>query len=184
MVSSPPVSRQRPGSACEECRRRKVRCDRGRPQCQVCYETGIECKINTARLPRGPRKGQLRTLRTRIGRLSPFPYWVLEELITDTDSAAALERCLAEQNPSIHGQVTTLLAGTLLDGDSEEDQLREMAVVSDLGVEPFTDESAAVSQSPPASDSSLRQGGLVSELMRADLYVPERSTVCGLMAED
>ncbi|PKY00458.1 fungal-specific transcription factor domain protein [Aspergillus campestris IBT 28561] len=148
MVSSPPVSRQRPGSACEECRRRKVRCDRGRPQCQVCYETGIECKINTARLPRGPRKGQLRTLRTRI---------------------AALERCLAEQNLSMHSQIPTLLAGTLLDGDSEEDQLREMAVVSDLGVEPFTDESAAVSQSPPASDSSLRQGGLVSELMRADL---------------
>ena len=170
MVSSPPVSRQRPGSACEECRRRKVRCDRGRPQCQVCYETGIECKINTARLPRGPRKGQLRTLRTRIGRFT-FSRGFRRIPLADTDSTAALERCLAAQNPSVHGQISTLLASTLLDGDSEEDPLREMAVVSDLGVEPFPDESAAVSQSPPASDASIRQDGLVSELMRADLYV-------------
>ncbi|KAF9895179.1 hypothetical protein FE257_000081 [Aspergillus nanangensis] len=59
MVTSPIISRQRPGSACEECRRRKVRCDRRRPQCQVCFENGIECKINTTRLPRGPRKAAL-----------------------------------------------------------------------------------------------------------------------------
>lgn len=68
MVTTQNISRQRPGSACEECRRRKVRCDRRRPQCQVCFETGIDCKISTTRLPRGPRKGQLRTLRTRIGK--------------------------------------------------------------------------------------------------------------------
>ena len=68
MVTTQSISRQRPGSACEECRRRKVRCDRRRPQCQVCFETGIDCKISTTRLPRGPRKGQLRTLRTRIGK--------------------------------------------------------------------------------------------------------------------
>ncbi|KAK1144931.1 hypothetical protein N8T08_004646 [Aspergillus melleus] len=45
MVSTPTISRQRPGSACEECRRRKVRCDRRRPQCQVCFETGIESAL-------------------------------------------------------------------------------------------------------------------------------------------
>ncbi|PLB51636.1 fungal-specific transcription factor domain protein [Aspergillus steynii IBT 23096] len=114
MVSTPTISRQRPGSACEECRRRKVRCDRRRPQCQVCFETGIECKINTTRLPRGPRKGQLRTLRTRI---------------------AALERCLADQHPEINHQMASLFNGSLVDMDSEDDPLKDLPGLTD----PLTD---------------------------------------------
>ncbi|KAJ0416961.1 fungal-specific transcription factor domain-containing protein [Aspergillus carlsbadensis] len=143
-------SRQRPGSACEECRRRKVRCDRQRPQCQVCYESGLECKISTTRLPRGPRKGQLRTLRTRIGR-----FVFSKSSRTLAERVAALERCLADQHPEINQQMTALLDDPELDCESEEDHLREPNGYRE-------------STKSPRSPGSPRSG-FVSELARADL---------------
>ncbi|KAK5652871.1 hypothetical protein OQA88_9537 [Cercophora sp. LCS_1] len=58
--------RQLPGSACEECRKRKLRCDRQRPQCGTCADAGIACEVNHNRLARGPKKGDLKALRSRI----------------------------------------------------------------------------------------------------------------------
>ncbi|KAL4892833.1 fungal-specific transcription factor domain-containing protein [Aspergillus ambiguus] len=138
----------RPGSACEECRRRKVRCDRGRPQCQVCFENGIECKINTTRLPRGPRKGQLRTLRTRI---------------------AALERCLADQHPEINHQMTGLFDPPVLDYDADEDLFREIQVPPDSVAEPLGDGSPSESKITASPSQKIRRNELVTDLMRADL---------------
>ena len=59
-------SRQRPGSACEECRRKKLRCDRKKP-CGGCVDSGVVCHVNAARPERGPKKGHLKVLRSRIG---------------------------------------------------------------------------------------------------------------------
>ncbi|RAQ45660.1 fungal specific transcription factor domain protein [Aspergillus flavus] len=147
MVTTQNISRQRPGSACEECRRRKVRCDRRRPQCQVCFETGIDCRISTTRLPRGPRKGQLRTLRTRI---------------------AALERCLADQHPGINQQMAGLFDGSGVECDSEEDPLRERATLPEQVPEICSDDQQG-GGSPRSPDPQTRPCGLVSDLMRADL---------------
>ncbi|KAI0890750.1 uncharacterized protein GGS22DRAFT_194647 [Annulohypoxylon maeteangense] len=61
--------RQLPGLSCEECRRRKARCDRVRPHCGTCVEIGIECIVNDKRPRRGPKKGQLKALRYRVGIL-------------------------------------------------------------------------------------------------------------------
>ncbi|OKL58352.1 hypothetical protein UA08_06013 [Talaromyces atroroseus] len=72
-------SRQRPGSACEECRRRKLRCDR-QPQCGNCVEAGVVCTTTTVRPARGPKKGHLKALKGRI---------------------ATLERCIMEQQGGI-----------------------------------------------------------------------------------
>ncbi|ROV86978.1 hypothetical protein VMCG_10930 [Cytospora schulzeri] len=58
--------RQQPGLACEPCRRRKARCDRSQPKCGACAETGAECVVNESRPQRGPKKGQLRALRTQV----------------------------------------------------------------------------------------------------------------------
>ncbi|KAK3318199.1 fungal-specific transcription factor domain-containing protein [Apodospora peruviana] len=58
--------RQQPGCACEQCRKRKLRCDRQRPQCGTCAEAGIVCEVNSNRQARGPKKGDLKALRTRI----------------------------------------------------------------------------------------------------------------------
>lgn len=53
--------------ACEECRRRKARCDRVRPQCGTCAEVGYVCVVNEKRPQRGPKKGQMNALRSRVG---------------------------------------------------------------------------------------------------------------------
>ncbi|KAI5918403.1 putative Zn(II)2Cys6 transcription factor [Camillea tinctor] len=64
---SPPAhrSRQQPGSACEECRRKRIRCDRGTPQCLACANSGTKCVVTTC-APRGPKKGHLRSLQKQI----------------------------------------------------------------------------------------------------------------------
>ncbi|KAI6754804.1 hypothetical protein HG530_012556 [Fusarium avenaceum] len=59
------TSRQKSGLACEECRRRKSKCDRDRPVCGGCLESGTECAFVDDRPKRGPKKGQLRALRAR-----------------------------------------------------------------------------------------------------------------------
>lgn len=59
--------RQQPGFACEECRRRKARCDRVRPKCGHCMETDMTCVILAKKSQRGPKKGQLAALRSQIG---------------------------------------------------------------------------------------------------------------------
>lgn len=63
------MSRQQSGLACEECRRRKARCDRVRPQCGICADTGRTCIVVSKRSPRGPKKGQLKDLRSRVAML-------------------------------------------------------------------------------------------------------------------
>ncbi|KAJ3521257.1 hypothetical protein NM208_g13380 [Fusarium decemcellulare] len=61
--------RQLSGLACEECRRRKSKCDRVRPICGGCSESGVECAFVEERPKRGPKKGQLRALRARVATL-------------------------------------------------------------------------------------------------------------------
>lgn len=58
--------RQQPGYACEECRKKKLRCDRQRPQCGACANAQIPCEVNDRRTPRGPKKGSIGALRSRI----------------------------------------------------------------------------------------------------------------------
>ncbi|KAK7977181.1 hypothetical protein PG988_004671 [Apiospora saccharicola] len=59
--------RQQPGFACEECRRRKARCDRTQPQCGTCTEFNITCITMDKRPRRGPKRGQVEMMRSRIG---------------------------------------------------------------------------------------------------------------------
>ncbi|KAI0845064.1 hypothetical protein F5Y00DRAFT_273314 [Daldinia vernicosa] len=66
---STPPTRQNPGAACEECRRRKVRCDRQQPSCGLCLSSGVQCQITTPRPPRGPKRGYLKALQARIATL-------------------------------------------------------------------------------------------------------------------
>ncbi|KAI0973113.1 hypothetical protein F4678DRAFT_478321 [Xylaria arbuscula] len=62
-----PGIRQLPGFACEECRKRKARCDRVQPRCGVCSEYDVPCVTMDKRPRRGPKKGQVDMMRSRIG---------------------------------------------------------------------------------------------------------------------
>lgn len=67
--SRPRPSRQRSGTACIDCRRRKLRCDGIEPQCGACRDSGLECTATQHVAPRGPKKGHIRNLQTRLGEL-------------------------------------------------------------------------------------------------------------------
>lgn len=60
--------RQQPGFACEECRRRKARCDRVRPKCGFCTENELQCVFVDKRQQRGPIKGQITSMQSQLGR--------------------------------------------------------------------------------------------------------------------
>lgn len=68
-MSTSPAPRARPRLACQECRRRKLRCDGAQPRCSTCENTGTECDVNTNRPPRGPKKGYLKALQSKIDTL-------------------------------------------------------------------------------------------------------------------
>lgn len=57
-VSSGQSALRRP---CDQCRRRKVRCDRASP-CERCLESRLACTHETVRSPPGPKKGNGRVL--------------------------------------------------------------------------------------------------------------------------
>ncbi|KAK3320579.1 fungal-specific transcription factor domain-containing protein [Cercophora scortea] len=63
------TSRQQPGLACEECRKRKLKCDRRRPCCGPCHDAGVSCHVNESRQRRGPKKGHMKAMRTRLATL-------------------------------------------------------------------------------------------------------------------
>ncbi|KXT00043.1 hypothetical protein AC578_4864 [Pseudocercospora eumusae] len=80
-------SRQQAGAACEQCRERKLRCERGVTTCKHCKERGVECRRPSAGQPRGPKKGQVRMLQSRIS--------LLEERVaelTHRDSGLSLDK--------------------------------------------------------------------------------------------
>ncbi|KAH8799831.1 fungal-specific transcription factor domain-containing protein [Xylogone sp. PMI_703] len=98
---SPPQSRQRQprqsaSPACEECRRRKLRCDGQQPQCGVCEESSVPCIVNTNRARRGPKKGHIKALRARIA--------LLESRLSDTQDHPNLDSASdAETSPQNAG---------------------------------------------------------------------------------
>ncbi|RDW58824.1 hypothetical protein BP6252_13300 [Coleophoma cylindrospora] len=61
--------RQQTGLACEDCRRRKARCDRTRPSCGSCQDSGTSCRYVDKRPKRGPRKGEMMGLKNLIADL-------------------------------------------------------------------------------------------------------------------
>ena len=98
--SLPTQPRQKPGAACEECRRRKLRCDRQQPQCGSCVDDEVECIFSPTNSSRGPKRGHLKLLQTRIGAV---PLCLLPGSPSGScanASIAALERRLTEKQSS------------------------------------------------------------------------------------
>ncbi|KAJ5609195.1 hypothetical protein N7528_009762, partial [Penicillium herquei] len=80
---------------CEECRRRRIRCDRTRPQCLACATSGVECIVRDSCPARGPKKGYLKTLQKKIEELegqlekqgtSPAPTYQTMDNDSSTDN--------------------------------------------------------------------------------------------------
>lgn len=181
-------SRQLPGLACEECRRRKLRCDRERPQCGECVESGKECIVNHARSPRGPKKANAKALQSCLGKSSSDTR--SNDLEVTSVSSATLERNGFEQqrrgrpqSQHARNQHSTLevdFADTQNEHLSSFDLLDED--LTDEDVVPLVTPSASESRgqartighakSPPSALSapSLDSVTQISEMAAADLY--------------
>ncbi|KAL6717872.1 hypothetical protein ACLMJK_003957 [Lecanora helva] len=53
--------------ACIICRRRKLKCDGGRPKCATCARLGHDCQYDEVRRKSGPKRGYVKDLEARLG---------------------------------------------------------------------------------------------------------------------
>ncbi|KAK3936680.1 pyrimidine pathway regulatory protein 1 [Diplogelasinospora grovesii] len=156
--------RQQPGSACEECRKRKLRCDRAKPQCGTCADAGVPCEVSTQRLTRGPKRGDLKALRSRIvaleRRLSIDHTTVPECLLMGGDGEMPTLDDMPAHNSGSDGELTQLSSP------------REKRMSWDGGLPPLTP-APTLSGTPyfkfPPSPPSPPRRTVIHGLMRADL---------------
>ena len=175
----PSRSRQKPGSACEECRKRKLRCDRTHPSCGVCSDSGVTCTFRESRPPRGPKKGHLKALKSRIGRYMFLLTLQKIELISLlTCSPAALEHRLSEQQGGNVNNDPSAIQDTEKSGpkwdDSSNDELEPPLIFDSPILE--ADATITLESSAGLSPQGLPVGSQgiatsISDLMRADLWV-------------
>ncbi|KAK9456667.1 hypothetical protein V1511DRAFT_456861 [Dipodascopsis uninucleata] len=71
--SSAPRKRSKVSRACDECRRKKIRCDaspdNGPEQCSSCRRVGEKCSFSRIPMKRGPSKGYIKELEDRLNSL-------------------------------------------------------------------------------------------------------------------
>ncbi|OJJ43582.1 hypothetical protein ASPZODRAFT_73872 [Penicilliopsis zonata CBS 506.65] len=94
--------------ACDECRRRKLRCDGQQPQCSVCRETETRCQVTTQRGVRGPKRGHLKALKERLGHLE-----ALLEGNTDVESTSTSSTATATEGIPSALPLTNLIQAEL-----------------------------------------------------------------------
>ncbi|CAG8548036.1 8887_t:CDS:2 [Ambispora gerdemannii] len=96
MSDEMPHKRQRVSKACDTCRKKKVKCDGIQPCCGNCTAFGFECTYNDTTKKRGPPKGYIEAIETRLHRMEsllgglvqsndPRAEAVLAQLIQDDD---------------------------------------------------------------------------------------------------
>ena len=56
--------------ACAICRKRKLKCDGGRPKCGTCARLGHNCAYDEVRRKSGPKRGYVKELEARLGMSS------------------------------------------------------------------------------------------------------------------
>jgi len=72
-TSDPSRKRSKVSRACDECRRKKIRCDatseNGPEACSSCKRTGARCQFSRQPMKRGPSKGYIKELADRLNSL-------------------------------------------------------------------------------------------------------------------
>ena len=74
-----PSKRQRISRACDQCRRRKSKCDGEQPQCMICRQAGRRCTYQDNGRRRGLQTGYVKALETVLG--------IIFQQIPDSESA-------------------------------------------------------------------------------------------------
>ncbi|KAI8647845.1 fungal-specific transcription factor domain-containing protein [Parasitella parasitica] len=71
--------RQRVSKACEQCRRKKVKCDGSSPHCNNCSSLGLQCHYKESTKKRGPAKGYIEAIEGRLHRLEALLGSIVQE---------------------------------------------------------------------------------------------------------
>ncbi|KAI8371014.1 fungal-specific transcription factor domain-containing protein [Blakeslea trispora] len=71
--------RQRVSKACEQCRRKKVKCDGALPFCNNCSMQGFTCHYKESTKKRGPPKGYIEAIEGRLHRLEALLGSIVQE---------------------------------------------------------------------------------------------------------
>ena len=56
--------------ACVICRKRKLKCDGGKPSCSTCKRLGHDCAYDELRRKSGPKRGYVKALEERLSECS------------------------------------------------------------------------------------------------------------------
>lgn len=161
------TSRQRSSLACDECRRRKLRCDGQQPQCGICRDTGIPCEV-THRGARGPKKGHLKALKNRVVHLEA----ILESRMPEQQLQRDLQSSQHSSDPTIPAS-PGLLANPRTHGTDGWPQ--ETTYFSQSGHATLVDGATSdlVSSSPewsiPSASESLKTQFPLSDLLHDEL---------------
>ncbi|EXL39756.1 hypothetical protein FOCG_17641 [Fusarium oxysporum f. sp. radicis-lycopersici 26381] len=86
-------NRQRNTTSCNECKRRKLRCDAQQPQCGFCLRSNTLCEASP-RGKRGPKRGHLNALRNRLGQL--------EEMLQSRFELEQIQELQTHQQTGLH----------------------------------------------------------------------------------
>lgn len=145
------------GTACDECRRRKQRCDGQQPACRVCQESGLTCQT-TQRGARGPKKGYIKALKDRVLEL--------EALLQNHVGA---ENSNQESNPEIPYDIILPTPST---GLSDEPLNGDIPFWLPAMSENPIALTGPLSELTPASMPSLASSNLpqITSMMHAELY--------------
>ncbi|KAI8343911.1 hypothetical protein BC941DRAFT_342194, partial [Chlamydoabsidia padenii] len=63
------MKRKRLTQACDMCRKKKIKCDGGKPTCGNCMKLKRECTYIPSNKKRGPRQGYIEMLEKRLDKM-------------------------------------------------------------------------------------------------------------------
>ncbi|KAG0160806.1 hypothetical protein PDIDSM_8336 [Penicillium digitatum] len=156
--------RQEPGLACQECQRKKLRCDRKRP-CGACVNSGVRCHINTDRPSRGPKRGHLKDLRSRIGISSMF----LSVLVENSTHSFVIRTALLERRLRAQGDPLDEIGLNLNPDDEVQQSVTEIELdLTEDSIPLLTMTAPNVTSSPEALLASTTSG-TIPKLTQAEL---------------
>ncbi|OAD70738.1 Zn(2)-C6 fungal-specific transcription factor, partial [Phycomyces blakesleeanus NRRL 1555(-)] len=87
------VKKNKVARACDECRRKKVRCNGGQP-CVRCRKALFQCVYSKIAPKRGPPKQYVETLEPRLRRVES----ILDALTLDSSESSANQLELSDEN--------------------------------------------------------------------------------------
>ncbi|RHZ63470.1 uncharacterized protein CDV56_109219 [Aspergillus thermomutatus] len=162
MSSSRPFKRQRICRACDQCRRRKSKCDGTQPVCEICRSAGRTCTYEAGGGRRGLPSGYVRGLETALGLIFkniPNSENILRGLLAECGAAKARNRAVAAWRKSqvnrgisqmlVPGSKETSMEDSI-DDEAEGEELENRDVIPTIeSIEPFIPPKEISPQAPP-----------------------------------